>query len=85
MEAVAPLVVVKITGKRRFVEPWMTTGLETTIIKNKKLYHQTLRVTRMPKDLEQYKNHHNLLNRLKCKAMKDYYDDRTKQYKDNTR
>ena len=85
MEAVAPLVVVKITGKQRFVEPWMTTGLETTIMKNKKLYHQTLRVTSMPKDLEQYKNHRNLLNRLKRKAMKDYYDDRAKQYKDNTR
>ena len=85
MEAVAPLVAVKITGKRRFVEPWMTTGLETTIMKNKKLYHQTLRATSMPKDLEQYKNHRNLLNRLKRKVMKDYYDDRAKQYKDNTR
>ena len=85
MEAVAPLVAVKITGKQRFVEPWMTTGLETTILKNKKLCHQTLRVTSMPKDLEQYKNHRNLLNRLKRKAMKDYYDDRVKQYKDNTR
>ena len=50
MEEVAPLVMVKITGKRRFVEPWMTTGLETTIMKNKKLYHQTLRATSMSKD-----------------------------------
>ena len=85
METVAPLVAVKITGKRRFVEPWMTTGLESTIMKNKKLYHQTLRVTNTPKDLDHYKNHRNLLNRLKCKAMKDYYEDRAKQYKDNTR
>ena len=36
METVAPLVAVKIAGKRRFVEPWMTTGLESTIMKNKK-------------------------------------------------
>ena len=85
METVAPLVVVKITGKRRFVEPWMTTGLESTIMKNKKLYHQTLRVTSMPKDLDHYKNHRNMLNRLKRKAMKDYYEDRAKQYKDNTK
>ena len=85
MEAVAPLVTVGISGKRRFVEPWMTTGLETTITKTKKLYHQTLKVTRSSKDLEQYKNHCNLLNRLKRKAMKDYYDDRVKQYKDNTK
>ena len=85
METVAPLVVVKITGKRRFIEPWMTTGLESTIRKNKKLYHQTLRVTSMPKDLDYYKNHRNMLNRLKCKAMKDYYEDRAKQYKDNTK
>ena len=39
----------------------------------------------MPKDLEQYKTHHNLLNRLKRKAMKDYYEERAKQYKDSTR
>ena len=32
-EEVAPLVAVKITGKRRFMEPWMTTGLETNIMK----------------------------------------------------
>ena len=85
METVAPLVLVKITGKRRFVELWMTTGLESTIMKNKKLYHQTLRVTSMPKDLDHYKNCCNMLNRLKHKAMKDYYEDRAKQYKDNTK
>ena len=85
MEAVAPLVTVRISGKQRFVESWMTTGLETTITKNKKLYHQTLKVTSTPKDVEQYKNHRNFLNRLKHKAMKDYYNDRAKQYKDNTK
>ena len=85
MEEVAPLVTVKITGKRRFVEPWMTTGLETTIMKTKKLYYQTLRATSTSKDWEQYKTHHNLLNRLKRKAMKDYYEERAKQYKDSTR
>ena len=85
METVAPLVVVKITGKRRFVEPWMTTGLETTVMKNKKLYHQTLKATSMPNDLDCYKNHCNMLNGLKRKAMKDYYEDRAKQYKDNTK
>ena len=85
METVAPLVVVKITGKRRFVKPWMTTGLETTVMKNKKLYHQTLKATSTPNDLDCYKNHRNMLNRLKHKAMKDYYEDRAKQYKDNTK
>ena len=42
MEAEAPLQTARICGKRRFQEPWLTTGIETASHKNCALHRKTL-------------------------------------------
>ena len=41
MDAEAPIQTVRISGKRRFQEPWLTTGIETASQKNCTLYKKT--------------------------------------------
>ena len=38
MDAEAPIQTVTISGKRKFQEPWLTTGIETASQKNHALY-----------------------------------------------
>ena len=42
MNKIAPLQYVRISGKRRYTEPWMTTGIETSTSKSLRLYKKTL-------------------------------------------
>ena len=65
MYSIAAIKHVRILGKRRFAEPWMTTGLETASRSNKKLYLETLRKSCSISTMEKYKISRNLLNRLK--------------------
>ena len=85
MDSIAPTKHVRISGKCRFVEPWMTTGLETASQNNKKLYLETLRKSCPASVWEKYKSSRNLLNRLKRSPMKSYYTTKCTEYKDNTR
>ena len=85
MDSIAPIKHVSILGKRRFVEPWMTTGLETASRNNKKLYLETLRKGCPASVWEKYKSGRNLLNRLKRSTMKSYYTTKCTEYKDNIR
>ena len=68
MNKVAPLQHVRISGKRRYTEPWMTTGIETSTSKSLKLYQKTLSKNCTIKDTNKYKSHRNLLNRVKRHA-----------------
>ena len=85
MDSIAPIKHVRISGKRRFVEPWMTTGLETASRHNKKLYLETLIKGCSISTMEKYKTSRNLLNRLKRSTMKNYYATKCTEYRDNTR
>ena len=85
MDSIAPIKHVRISGKQCFVEPWMTTGLETASQNNKKLYLETLRKGCPVSVMEKYKSSRNLLNRLKRTTMKSYYITKCTEYKDNTR
>ena len=62
MEDVAPLRTFRISVRRRFVEPWMTTGLENTMRKNKSLYKETLKQDCEHTKVDEYKCHRNMLN-----------------------
>ena len=85
MDSIAPIKHVQISGKRCFVEPWMTTGLETASQNNKKLYLETLRKGCSISTMEKYKISRNLLNRLKRSTIKNYYATKCTEYRDNTR
>ena len=43
MDKISPIKKVKISAKRRFIEPWMTRGLEISSRKKKELYKATLK------------------------------------------
>ena len=84
MDQEAPIKTVRISTKRCFIELWMTTGLETTISKNKKLYKETLKSSCNQETIKRYKKSRNLLNRLKQNAMQTYYRTKYLNYKNNT-
>ena len=52
MDEVAPVKLVRISGKRRFVEPWMTTGIEESSKKCKELYKITLQKDTHPESVK---------------------------------
>ena len=74
MDTVAPLKCVCISAKRKFSEPWLTQGIETSNRKIKQLYKETLKSNCSTKSLIKYKQHQNLLNRIKQKAKTSYYN-----------
>ena len=85
LDEVEPVKTIRISGKRRFQEPWLTTGLETTSRTCKKLYQPTLVKNSTDDAHLHYKNYRNAYNRLKRKAKIDYYNVKCKEYSTNTR
>ena len=85
MDEVAPVKLVRISGRRRFVEPWMTTGIEELSKKCKELYKITLQKDAHPELVEQYKAYRNAFNKLKRKTKNDYYNERCLTLKNNTK
>ena len=58
---------VRISAKRRFIEPWMTHGLEQSSHKKMRLYKKTLTTDCIPADQTRYKEYRSVYNKLKCK------------------
>ena len=85
MDKIAPLQCIKISGKRHYTEPWMTTGIETSTHKNLKLYKKILMKNCTTEDINKYKVHRNPLNRIKRHAKCMYYITKCHEYKSNTR
>ena len=56
MDKHAPLKTVKISGKRKFCEPWMTTGIETASRKTRQLYKEILKPNTSNKTIARYKH-----------------------------
>ena len=85
MDTEAPIKTIRISGKRQFVEPWITKGLETVTQKNRKLYRKTIDASCTESDTAAYKAHGNMLNRL-CRTIKmEYYTTKSHKYRRNTR
>ena len=84
MDKIAPLHTVRISSKQFYREPWVTNGIETSAQKNLKLYKNTLMSHSTPEDVEKYKSHRNLLNRVRRHAKHSYYIGKCHEYKNNT-
>ena len=80
---VAPLKSVRISTKWRFIEPWMTKGIDQASRKKIKLYKKTLSTTCTQDDLKRYKEYRNIFNTLKLKTRREYYQAKCIAYKHN--
>ena len=85
MDEVAPVKLIRISGRRHFVEPWMRTGIEESSKKCKELYKITLQKDTHPESVERYKSYMNTFNKLKCKTKNDYYNEKCLTLKNNTK
>ena len=54
MDKIAPSRLVRISGKRKFTEPWMTTGLERSLRMKQRLYRETLKCDSTKEEKEKY-------------------------------
>ena len=84
MDLEAPLQTLRISGKRWYHEPWLTTGIETASRKNHALYKKTLSKDCTEEDISVYKQHRNLLNCLRHSTRSDYYNSKCKEFCNNT-
>ena len=85
MDIEAPWETIRISCKRRFVEPWVTKGLESATKKNRRLYKKTLKDGCTEEDKTLYKKHRNTLNRLHKTTRQQYYKTKLEEYKNNTK
>ena len=85
MDNVAPEVTIRISGHRKFVEPWMITGIETSNSKCQRLYQKTLVPNCIEETQHKYKVFRNILNRVKRQAKVTYYNNKSVEYKHNTK
>ena len=85
VDEIAPRHIVKVSSKRRFVEPWMTTSLECSANKKQLLYKKTLHANCTQADITMYKSYRNTYNRVKRRAQEQYYRQKALDYKKNTR
>ena len=85
LDKITPVKHVRISAKRRFVEPWMTRGLEVALHKKLNLYKKTLSNNCTEADQARYKEHRNLYNSLKSQLKRNYYRTRCVEYKQNAK
>ena len=85
IEETAPLRTIRITGKRRFQELWLTTGIETSGRTCRKLYKASLTNGATADTCQHYKKYRNMYNRIKRKARINYYNTKCMEYSTNTR
>ena len=66
-------------------EPWLTTDIQISNSKARKLYKNTLKETSNESDLLKYKTYNNALSKLKRTAKRTYYLVKCETFKHNTR
>ena len=66
-------------------EPWLTSGIMSSISKAKKLYKNRLRNNSMDGDVTTYTHYNNILQKIKRASKKQYYHDKCSEFKNNTR
>ena len=84
LEKVAPKRIINVLAKRKFIEPWMTKGLEKASNTKLKLYKVILKPDNTEEDVK-YRAHRNIYNALKRLAKWNYYQEKCKLYKENTK
>ena len=85
LDEIAPMKKVCISAKRRYIEPWMTKGLERAGKTKLKLYRKCLESTSTGADRNEYTEYRNIFNNLKRNLKVQYYQQKCNQYKDNVK
>ena len=85
MDQEAPVRTIRRSGKQRFVEPWITTGLDNSAKTVRKLYKSTLQSDANLEASEKYRTYRNMYNRTKRMMMVNYYKSKCEEYKTNTK
>ena len=74
-----------ISHKRRYVEPWMTWGIELASRKKLELYKKSISKGGSMVDVEKYRKYRNEFNKLKRMAQKDYYARKVEEFRHKTK
>ena len=82
IDLVAPEIEVKIRKNQTAKDPWITKGILTSIRRQKKLYLEQLHDTTKT---EKYKTYRNSLQKILRKAKTDYFNNKCKEYKNDSR
>ena len=62
MDEVAPVRTIRISARRRYIEPWMSKGLENSSRKKAQLYKATLKTSAKESDRQKYRDYRNTYN-----------------------
>ena len=81
LDEIAPMKKVRISAKRRHIEPWMTKGLERAGKTKLKLYRKRLASTSTGADCKEYTEYRNTFNNLKRNLKVQYYQQKCKNVK----
>ena len=85
MDSVSPVTKVRISAKRKYIEPWMTRGLEISGQQKLCLYRETLKASAMCKDIMKYKVYRNAFNKVKhCLKLK-YFQNKAVEFASDSR
>ena len=76
---------VRISAKRCFTEPWMTTGLEESSRKCKELYKNSLQKGSSKESTDHYRMYRNMLNKMKRKTKIKFYNEKCIRHKNDTK
>ena len=74
-----------ISSKKFRKEPWLTNGLNNSLLKCKRLYKLSIQKTSTIGEQDHYKQYRNYLNRLKRHAKVTYYQQLSLSLKNNTK
>ena len=85
MDQEAPVRTIRRSGKQRFVEPWIMTGLDNSARTVGKLYKSTLQSDANLEASEKYRTYRNMYNHTKRMMMVNYYKSKCEEYKTNTK
>ena len=85
MDKYSPVKHIRISTKRRHVEPWMTKGLEILSKKKKLLYRESLKANSTEQDRLKYTCYRNHFNTLKKTIKQNYYKTRATDFAKDSR
>ena len=78
MDEVSPEKTIIISHKCKYVEPWMTQGIELASKKKLELYKKSISRNGSMEDVQKYRKYRNEYNRLKQMVQKAYYATKSK-------
>ena len=84
LDIICPVHTIKLTKNKIRKEPWLTSGLQRCIRKQKLLYRKQLATVSVETDRTKYLNYRNTLNRILRTTKEQYYRQKCIDFKNNT-